>query len=67
MLKRFIGKGGVGKTGSSRGFKYNFRTANGRKRKTTIMSLENEEGEITDQEDNKNHIYSFYETLFEVE
>lgn len=37
--------------------------ANGRKRKTTIIVLENEGVEITDlQEIKKNHIYDFYKS-----
>lgn len=36
----------------------------GRKSKTTILTLEDERAEITDKEELKAHIYSFYKSLF---
>lgn len=41
--------------------------ANGRKRKTTIRSLEGEEGPIENADELKEHIYGFYKKLFGME
>lgn len=41
--------------------------ANGRKRKTTIVTLDNDGVEISDPQDIKKHIYDFYKSLFGTE